>query len=124
MAGVALVAVVDAIIGLNGSFGHRRGTPLDPLLPFMSWSPYVRSSLTGACKWCGTCKSWRRMGGTQPPKTGCHSLAPGQPTFNLSWHPSLVSADHLLVVAHTVLTSTCCPTLLLPVEPIDFWFAH
>jgi len=34
MAGVALVAAVDALLCLNGSFGHRRGTAPDPLLPF------------------------------------------------------------------------------------------
>jgi hypothetical protein len=30
MAGVALVAAVDAVLCLNGSFGHRRGTAPDP----------------------------------------------------------------------------------------------
>lgn len=34
MAGVALVAAVDAVLSLNGSFGHRRGTAPDPLLTF------------------------------------------------------------------------------------------
>jgi hypothetical protein len=30
MAGVALVAAADAVLCLNGSFGHRRGTAPDP----------------------------------------------------------------------------------------------
>jgi hypothetical protein len=34
MAGVALVAAVDAVLCLNGSFGHRRGTAPDPEATF------------------------------------------------------------------------------------------
>lgn len=30
MAGVALVAAIDAVLCLNGSFGHRRGAAPDP----------------------------------------------------------------------------------------------
>jgi hypothetical protein len=32
MAGVALVAAVDVVLCLNGSFGHRRGTAPGPKL--------------------------------------------------------------------------------------------
>jgi hypothetical protein len=38
MAGVALITAVDAVLCLNGSFGHRRGTStLSGLQKFASW---------------------------------------------------------------------------------------
>jgi hypothetical protein len=44
MAGVALVAAVDAALCLNGSFGHQRKTALDPKQPLKACSPNVPST--------------------------------------------------------------------------------
>jgi hypothetical protein len=45
MAGVALVAAVDAVLCLNGSFGHRRGTAPDPEGTVVAYPLNIRSAV-------------------------------------------------------------------------------